>query len=104
MESNPTLLPNDILVEINRIAVSEDDRLRLIKLATAYSGNAQVARAHVVISEGSMAKLAKVFEENSYLNEDYRDLLMYAHDMVDYDAGYFVEPFDVIRQRPKKRK
>ncbi len=102
METPKYELPKDILDEINRIAVSEADRLALIQEATMLSVRPQLARAHVALSQGSMARLDQVFKDFPILESDYRDVLMMAHDSVDYDAGYFIEPFDVIQQRPRK--
>ncbi|MFN8396658.1 MAG: hypothetical protein U0176_18680 [Bacteroidia bacterium] len=95
-------LPKDIRLEIERVAVSEQDRDELIRIATGI--DEQVARAIVVISEGSVEQLFKVFKEYPALNSDWRDILAYAHDMVDYDAGYFTRPFHVIQRRKKGRR
>ncbi len=102
MEGPNYTLPEDILAEINLLAETEADRLALIRTATILSGRPQLARAHVALSQGSMARLNKVFEDYPILEGDDRDVLMMAHDSVDYDAGYFIEPFDVIKLRPRK--
>ena len=87
----------DIQRKIDSLFQKPDEKLEVEKLLLSLSssdlnvGHSQLARAILVLSEGKLSEVKKIFDSKFY--GDPRDLLMSAEAKAGNPGHYFNEPF-----------
>lgn len=91
-------LAPDIQKKIESLFLDTNEKLQVEALLFSLSSNAlnvgatQLARAILVLSDGNLSELKKIFASDFY--GDPRDLLMRAEGKAGNPGHFFTEPFD----------